>query len=257
MSGDKTTGLWGWGDTARRMQTLLAQGGSDARDRYENRYYEARYNLTRCNLELGLAQTGAKKTEALETAKTQVVSFVAITSDFSDEWWPKFDGIYREIQTGLGMIPEPLEKPQEYVAPLVPEKIASNSDSSQKPKKGSKKAKVKSKDDGTLTYAIFGIIALLGVGGGGFMVMKGTKSRKPSAAMASVTIDAPVIAPPPAAPQRKKRPATAQKGGTAAPAAKGEKPRRPLTPEEKDKIRRRRAARAKAEEEAKKKADGE
>ena len=260
MRGDKAAGLWGWGDTARRMQTLLNQGGADARDRYENRYYEARYNLTRCNLELGLAQTGAKKTEALETAKTQVVSFVAITSDFSEEWWPKFDNIYREIQTGLGLIPEPLEKPKEYVAVTEPEKVPSNGSSDKKPKKPKGKSKVKkADDDGTMTYAIFGIIALLGLGGGGFMVMKGTKTRKPSAAMASVTIDPPVIAPPPAATPRKKRSAAPQKGkaATQKPAAAGEKPKRPLTPEEKEKIRRRRAAKAKAEQEAKKKAGGE
>lgn len=259
MRGDKAAGLWGWGDTARRMQALITQGGADARDRYENRYYEARYNLTKCNLKLGLALTGAKKTEALETAKTQIISFVAITSDFSKEWWSKFDGLYREIQTGLGMIPEPLEKPKEYVAPPV-EDFATNGSSSKNSKKKKSKAKVKKKadDDGTLTYAIFGIIALLGVGGGGFMVMKGTKTRKPSAAMASVTIDAPVISPPPAPAPRKKRSAASQKSGAApAAAAKSEKPKRPLTPEEKDKIRRRRAAKAKAEEQAKKKADGE
>ena len=259
MRGDKTAGLWGWGDTARRMQALLTQGGADARDRYENRYYEARYNLTRCNLGLGLAQTGAKKTEALETAKLQVVSFVAITSDFSEEWWPKFDGIYQEIQTGLGMIPEPLEKPKEYVAPPAPVEIASTDSSSENSKTKKSKTKVKKKAEGsdTMTYALFGIIALLGVGGGGFMVMKGTKTRKPSAAMASVTIDPPVIAPPPARPARKKRSATPQKGGTAAPAVKGEKPKRPLTPEEKERIRRRRAAKAKAKAEAEKRADGE
>ena len=258
MRGDKTAGLWGWGDTARRMQTLLSQGGTEARDRYENRYYEARYNLIRCNLELGLAQTGAKKIEALETAKLQVVAFVEITSGFSEEWWPKFDGIYREIQTGLGMIPEPLKKPKEYVAPPAPEKIASTDSGTKKSKTKKSKTKVKKKAEGsdTMTYALFGIIALLGVGGGGFMVMKGTKTRKPSAAMASVTIDPPVIAPPPVRPARKKRSATPQKGA-AAPAVKGEKPKRPLTPEEKDRIRRRRAAKAKAKAEAKKRADGE
>jgi hypothetical protein len=261
MRGDKAAGLWGWIDTSRRMQALLNQGGADAKDRYENRYYEARYNLTRCSLELGLAQTGAKKTEALETAKTQVVQFVAITGDFSEEWWPKFDGIYREIQTGLGLIAEPLERPKEdFVAPAEPEKIASNDASSKNPPKKPGKAKVKKAEgDATLTYAVFGIIALIGLGGGGFMVMKGTKTRKPSAAMASVTIDAPVIAPPPVAAPRKKRTAAPRPGGAAAPtnAAKGETPKRPLTEEEKDRIRRRRAAKAKAEEQAKKKADGE
>ena len=259
MRGDRAAGLWGWGDTARRMQTLLTQGGADSRDRYENRYYEARYNLTRCSLEIGLAQTGAKKTEALETAKTQVVSFVAITSNFSEDWWPKFDGLYREIQTGLGLIAEPLEKPKEYVAPPEPEAIASIASSSKSSEKEPSKAMVKkSDDDGTLTYAIFGIIALLGIGGGGFMVMKGTKTRKPSAALASVTIDPPVIAPPPAtAPRKKTRAVPPNVGGKAPSVAPTEKPKRPLTPEEKDKIRRRRAAKAKAEEQAKKKADGE
>ena len=72
--------------------------------------------------------------------------------------------------------------------------------------------------------------------------------------MASVTMDHPVIAPPPARPARKKRSATPQKGGTAAPAVKGEKPKRPLTPEEKERIRRRRAAKAKAKAEAEKRA---
>jgi cellulose synthase operon protein C len=261
MTGDKAAGLWGWGDTARRMQALLTQGGPDARDRYENRYYEARYNLTKCNLELGLAQTGAKKTEALETARTQVVSFVAITSEFSEEWWPKFDGLFREIQTGLGLIPEPLERPKEYVAPPEPENVVSIADSAKNStkEKSQSTVKKKSEDDSTLTYAIFGIIALLGMGGGGFMVMKGTKTRKPSVAMATVTIDAPVIAPPPAAVSRRKKSADTKQGGTPAPATvtPAEKPKRSLTPEEKDQIRRRRAAKAKAEEQAKKKADGQ
>ena len=262
MIGDKGAGIWGWVDTTRRLQTLLAQGAADARDRYENRYYDAQFNLTKCTMELGLAQTGAKKTESLETARTQVVSFVAITSDFSEDWWPKFDGLYREIQTGLGLIPEPLEKPKVYIAPSEPENLASNNASSKKPTKEPNQPMVKKKaeDDSTLTYAIFGIIALLGLGGGGFMVMKGTKTRKPSAAMASVTIDAPVIAPPPAAAPRRKRVAAPAQGGTPTAgtgAAPAEKPKRPLTPEEKEQLRRRRAAKAKAQEQAKKKADGQ
>ena len=192
--------------------------------------------------------------------KKAVVEDKGDTSDFSEEWWPKFDGLYREIQTGLGLIAEPLEKPKEYVAQVAPKESTTKKSSSKNSKKKPTKAKVKKADDGgTMTYALFGIIALLGLGGGGFMVMKGTKTRKPSAAMASVTIDPPVIAPPPAAAPRKKRAAAPQKGKAAPqkPAAAGEKPKRPLTPEEKDKIRRRRAAKAKAEQEAKKKADGE
>ena len=259
--GDEAAGLWGWGDTASRLERLLSMGGTDARDRYEDRYYESRYNLTRCTLELGLAQTGAKKEEALRTAKTQVDSFVSLTADFSDDWWPRFDNLYQEIQTGQGLIPEPLERPENnFVAAAPPEKVDLNASSDKKPKKPKGKSKVKkADDDGTMTYAIFGIIALLGLGGGGFMVMKGTKTRKPSAAMTSVTIDPPVIAPPPAAAPRKKRSAAPQKGkaATQKPAAAGEKPKRPLTPEEKEKIRRRRAAKAKAEQEAKKKAGGE
>jgi len=210
--------------------------------------------LTRCNLEFGLAQTGAKKTQTLETAKAQVVSFVSITSNFSEDWWPQFDGLYREIQTGLGKIPEPLEKPKEFVpAPVVENVPRDKGDSKKKvAEKPGPMVSKKDADGSGMTYAIFGLIALLGLGGGGFMVMKGSKSRKPSAALASVTVDSPVIAPPPAAAPRKKR--AAGKGKSAA--APAEKPRRPLTPEEKEQVRRRRAAKAKAQEQAKKKPEG-
>ena len=270
MRGDEKAGIWGWHTTARRIQALLSSGGSAEKEKYENRFYEAQFNHTKCNLEYGMAQTGAKKTEALETARTQVVSFVAITSDFSEDWWPRFDGLYREIQTGLGLIPEPLEKPKEYVAPPTVERIASGTGASTNGSKKSDKAAVSPKDesDSTLTYAIFGLMAILGLAGGGFMVVKGTKTRKPSAAMASVTIDAPIIAPPPAAAPRRKRPAAPGRPVAAAVSAKpapagaspAEKPKRPLTPEEKEILRRRRAAKAKAQEQAqaqKKKPDGE
>lgn len=260
MVGDKTVGIWGWGDTARRLQALLSQGSADARDRYGNQYYESRFNLSKCNFELGMAQTGAKKTEALETAKTQIVAFVAITSDFNEDWWPRFDNLYREIQTGLGMIPEPLERPKEFVVPVEPENVVENTGSPEKPKNEKPEPMVKKVEgDSTLTYALFGIIALLGLGGGGFMVMKGTKTRKPSAAMASVSVDPPVIAPPPASAPRRKRVAAPQQGNAraSASAAPGEKPKRQLTAEEKEQVRRRRAAKARAQEKAKKKADGE
>lgn len=260
MSGDKTAGLWGWFDTSRRLQTLLDNGGSAEQEKYGDRNYEARYNLTKCNLEMGLAQTGAKKTQALETAQRQVVQFVGITRNFDEEWWPKFDGLYREIQTGLGMIPEPLEKPKNFVAPPPVAKIADKNEDTPKKKGDEKPGPMVSKKDadgsGT-TYAIFGLIALLGLGGGGFMVLKGTKSRKPSAALAAVSVDPPVIAPPPAAPRKKRAGSKAAAAPSAAPAAGAtEKPRRPLTPEEKEQVRRRRAAKAKAQEKAKRKSDG-
>lgn len=260
MAGDKASGIWGWHQTGLRLQRLLDAGAADSIEKYENRFYDAQYNLVRCQLDLGLAQTGAKKTEALERAGSQLNSFVRITSNFSEEWWPKFDGLHREIQTGMGLIAQPLERPTEYVPPPVTEPVADKTPSEKKP---AKKKKAEKKDDSGsgMTYAIFGVIALIGVAGGGFMVMKGTKSRKPSAAMASVTIDPPVIAPPPAAKPRRKK-AAAPKQGSAAPkqsaggAAPTGKPKRPLTPEEKEKLRRRKAAQAKAQQQ-KKKPEGE
>ena len=256
--GDKATGIWGWGQTALRLQRLLDRGDQESKDKYEDKFYEARYNVSLCRIESGENQTGAKMTEAMEKAKSEITSFVAITSGFGDKWWPKFDELYIRLQKNLGVLtPVQLERPKEIIPAPKPKPTPTPA-----PKPPVEKIAKKKDDGGTgMTYAMLGIAAFIGLAGGGFFVMKGSKGRKPSAAMAMGQVDNPVIGLPPAAPPKRRRPATAptpgavpapQRKSAAQPAAEGEKPKRPLTPEEKERILRQRAAKAKAAEQAKK-----
>lgn len=263
MAGDKAK-IWGWHTTSRRLQAQVESGRSDAIEKYEDKYYESKYNLAKCRFEYGKAQTGGKRKSTLESATRDITTFVAVVANFSDDWWPKFDTMYQEIQKAEGVIaPVALEKPKEYVPPAVSEKNANAKKSGKKKTKQKAQTEVASKDDSGpgMAIAIFGGVALLGLGIGGFMVVRGSKGSKRSSALSSDDEAPVVIAPPPTAPKKKKRAAGVRPGKPGAAGkpksqtATGEKSKakRPLTPEEKEKVLKQRAARAKAEQAKRKK----
>ena len=264
ISGDDASKVWGWANTALRLQRSIDSGGPDAKARWGDRLYESQLNLATCRHEYGKALTGPERKSQFERAKSAINTFVAITQYFDDEWWVKFDLLFQDIQRSEGALtPVALERPASF-APQPAESVVADTGTKKSTKKKKKKtnASKPADDSGSgLTYAMFGVVALLGLGGGAVMVLKGSKGRRRSPALAATQIEPPVIAPPPAAPQRKKKPAAAapsapgQAGVQPAPA--GQKPKRPLTPEEKEKLRRRRAAKARAEQERKKQAGEE
>lgn len=275
MIGDKASSVWGWGQTAVQLQRTIEAGGPDAATRWEDRLYESQYNLATCQHEYGKALTGPERKSQFERAKSTINTFAAITQNFDDDWWVRFDVLFQDIQRSEGTLtPVALERPKSF-EPKPREQVVAETKAATKPKKKSPSANVEkaAEESGSgLTYAMFGVVALLGIGGGAFMVMKGSKGRRPSSALAVTQIDAPIIAPPPAPAPKKKRPAAAAPAAPAKSAAPaqaptgagqaataGEKPKRPLTPEEKEKLRRRRAAqaKAKAEQERKNETGGE
>jgi len=247
INGDSAAKVWGWAQTARRLQLLLQTGDADAKQRYEDRHYEARYNGTLCRLGIASSLSGAKKDAELENARSEIIAFVTITSGFDDDWWPKFDDLYQRVQQSMGRIPEPLERPKEYTPPPVTRAVAGTGKSQKKATKTATNVPVTEPSGGGsgMAYALLGLAALLGLGGGGFMVIRGTKKKRPSPLLSSPPPENLVIAPPPSAPARKKRapdqPAAAE--DTAAPAA-APRARRPMTPEEKERAMRQRAAQA-------------
>ena len=256
ISGDEKSAVWGWANTRLRLQRSIESGGPEAKDRWGDRLYESQLNLAACQHEYGKALNGPERKSQFERAKSSINSFVAITVDFDDEWWAKFDLLFQDIQRSEGSLtPVALERPTSF-APQPSEKAVADMGTRKSTKKKTKTADASKPADDSgsgLTYAMFGVVALLGLGGGMVMVLKGSKGRRRSPALAASQIDPPVIAPPPAVPQRKKSPAMAAPSAPAQagaqPAAAGEKPKRPLTPEEKEILRRRRAAKAKAEQE--------
>ena len=115
--------VWGWTELSTRLQRLVADGRPETRDRYGDKLYEAWYNTAQCRQKLGQAQpTTAKKHAELEIAKSVLQTFVRISADIPDDWWKKFDRLFRQIQSDLGQSPSPLERPVTIVMASAPEK---------------------------------------------------------------------------------------------------------------------------------------
>lgn len=239
--GDESAKMWGWGKTATRLQRMIDHSAENA-EQFTYQFYEARYNLALCRIALGgLQATDAKRDAEIERAISEINSFVRITPDFDDEWFDKFSAVYLDCFEAMNRNPEALERPIVYQPPaaVVEESTAGGDGDGSKSDTSKPPGPMLTADSGgsSMTYILFGVIGLIGIGGAGFMVMKGGK-RKPTSALAvagdgeAPAIDAsafavapagaggaPIIGPPPAV--------------AAAPAGATPKKKRPLTDEQK------------------------
>lgn len=180
--------VWGWTELSTRLQRLVADGRPETRDRYGDKLYEAWYNTSLCRQKLGQAQpTTSKKNAELEIAKSVVQTFVRISVEIPDDWWKKFDRLFRQIQSDLGQSPSPLERPTTIVIASAPEKTKSGSE---EPNEATTKAadeKKTSKTDaettshksggGTMSVVVF-LLIIVGGGGASIWMMMTNKSRK-------------------------------------------------------------------------------
>lgn len=251
--------IWGWGKLAGMLQRKIQMSPAD-KPRFESKLYDARYNLSYCKLKHGEAQpTPAKKKEVLSAARGEIIAFVQITPDIPDEYWEKFDLLYKDILKGLGEPVVDLERPRQ-IKPLTQAERKQKKKDDRKIAAVKRATEAKKPEEGSsMAVILFGIVALLGLGGGGFMVMKGSKkgARRSTPGYTPPSDDDLVIAPPPPGPARKKRAARPKPGQPAQAPAQGppgeqkKQQRRQLTPEEREKRARAKAARARAEQKKK------
>lgn len=186
--------VWGWTELSTRLQRLVADGRPETRDRYGDKLYEAWYNTSLCRQKLGQAQpTTAKKHAELEIAKSVVQTFVRISVDIPDDWWKKFDRLFRQIQSDLGQSPSPLERPTTIVLASAPDKnkprvdetneaTIKTADNKKTAKKGSEATTHKS-GSGTMSVVVF-LLIIVGGGGASIWMMMTKKSRKRSTRLA-------------------------------------------------------------------------
>lgn len=179
--------VWGWTELSTRLQRLIADGRPETRERYGDKLYEAWYNTALCRQKLGQAQpTTAKKQAELEIAKSVIQTFVRISVEIPDDWWKKFDRLFRQIQSDLGQSPSPLERPTTIVIASAPAKTKPfaeepNEDTVKalpdKKTAKSEPAAAPPKSSGTMSVVIFLVILLGGVGASVWVMMQ-NKSRK-------------------------------------------------------------------------------
>lgn len=253
--------IWGWGKAAGILQRQLGAN----RTEYLDQHFDARLRIVECRYKYAMAQSAtAKREEQLAMADRELVTFVRITSDFPDQWWSKFDAIYKDIQRGQGAaFPIDLERPTNFEPTPPTTQVADNSTTDGKKdanKKGVTQVKPQEPSDPTMTYVIFCVLLLGGFGGMFWMIAK-RKPRRLTPAMARADESPVIIAPPPVAAPRKKRPEGATFDFTPpdltespqAVSPSADKPKRPLTPEEKEQLLKKRAARAKAQQQQERK----
>jgi len=186
--------VWGWTELSTRLQRLVADGRPETRDRYGDKLYEAWYNTSLCRQKLGQAQpTTAKKQAELEIAKSILQTFVRISVDIPDDWWKKFDRLYRQIQSDLGQSPNPLERPTTIVLASAPDKNKPRVDETNETTTKTAAEKTTAKKDseaathksgsGTTSVAVF-LLIIVGGGGASIWMMINKKSRKKSIRLA-------------------------------------------------------------------------
>ena len=96
----KDKSIWGWAAIARRLQRSR-QAENENWVELKPLFLEARYELSNSRMRYARLNSEAGP-EQLEAAARELTSMVQLSTDLNDEWWARFSGLYREIQTQLG-----------------------------------------------------------------------------------------------------------------------------------------------------------
>jgi hypothetical protein len=216
--------IWGWFDLGERLSVNLL-GAKPSAD-LERDYLDARLHVATSRYKYAQTQSGKPKEDALAQARRDIVVTSSMSDFLDDEWFGKFNTLFRDIQTtqmtelikmdgeavvevkdlNRGRKAAPAAAPKTESPEAAP-KVAKAT----KPKaKAAKKAPPKS--DNTLLYA--GVVVLLLAGGAGYFVMQSKGKGKPKGKTAPV----------------EKEPTTAS---TSAPAATATPKKRPPAPKPK------------------------
>lgn len=180
--GTKKAVMWGWGDTAKRLQRLLFTGDAETKRKYEEQYFQARYEASYCRQQLGLNEPQTKNREkALRNAKLEILGFAAIAGDMEPDWWDKFDRLYMAIQSDLGETPVHLERRQSFATTT-----AATSGTKSDEQKPAEEVVVKTDDsESNLGLIVFAVL-LFGGGGVGFFFMMKSQNKRPRVAYAEM-----------------------------------------------------------------------
>lgn len=242
LTGDKTIGAWGWGNLSNRLQN--AYQNKPTHELLDS-FLEVRYNVAAARRQLAQVQTSAdQRTKDLDLAEMELVATVAILKDPPEDKLERLNEIYQQILADGGKEPKRLEAGDDYasvseatLAEVEAEKAAAAEKATLE--KVEPESPLKSN---SLTFIIFGAVAVIGLAGIGFVMLKGSKTPRrhlvgsgPEAAPAfkvpagfsvPTGIEAPSF--PTAPPPRRTRPKPDE--GTPAPkrpASSGEAPAKP------------------------------
>lgn len=209
---------WGWGQIAYKLQKSAEFPANPA---FVEGFLNARLNGSTCRYKYGREQTAKEKQKVLEGCRTELIATAAVTKDMSEDWYQKFNALYRDVLKDLGQtvtdLPRAVDVP---VAPPEPEKPVATANEPGKVDaatgKPAEPGPVTPPGIDAMTWGLFIGCIVAGLGIIGWVLIKKPSTKKKS--YGSKVSSAPVSfsgisigdAPPPAtfvAPKPKPRPA--------------------------------------------------
>lgn len=129
--------MWGWGQIATKLRKSKEFPENPL---YFENFLTASYNSSLCRYKFGREQSVKEKQTVLGGARTELVTTSAVTKDMPDEWYQKFNALYRDVLTEMGQTPSDLPKSKEvtYTPPPEPEKPKETTDETASKETGEK-----------------------------------------------------------------------------------------------------------------------
>lgn len=182
---ERKVAVWGWAVMVAQLQKTLEKGagGPDGKARMEDwkkKHLEAGYNQALCYLGYGKAQSSSEaRSKEVGMAKKSIEAYVRVTADVPEDWWTKYDALYKDIQKeqNPAATPVALARPEVIEAP---EPVAGPPEDTDKPPEPTKKPEATKAEAGGGMGMVIGAIVVLLLGGGAvafFMFRK--KADKP------------------------------------------------------------------------------
>ncbi|MBD3674948.1 MAG: hypothetical protein HUJ26_15635 [Planctomycetaceae bacterium] len=206
--------IYGFAQLGLLIQQVMSNPNSSIND-IEERYYDVLYEMGDAYYQYGQSVSDPEKEDNLLRAKNTLYQFgLNSTPDVAEATWNKFDDLYQEVQSALGEIPEPLERPQEVAeAPGPGDQTGGGPGDTGGPKPPDKRPRtveVEDRPDPPYLMAGIAVMVCIGLGVGFFFLMKPKKKGRRHIPgrddEAPVTIGMPSAAPSKPQPKRQSAP---------------------------------------------------
>lgn len=229
--GNKSMGIWGWGQIGAKLQRSKAFKTDPT---YVESFLDARFNGTQARQRYARDLPVKDRQRELDQCQKELITTASVMRDMSDERYAKFNALYQEVLQEAG---KPIvDLPRSLSAPVVAEEAAPVEKSAPvvtQKKADAKPVEPKAESSALLTILVLVGICVFGVGGVVWVMFKPKSQSKALASKdelgpisfsgISVGDDLPAIGfgtPSVAAPKSKPRPASVPAGTAARSSAK-------------------------------------
>ena len=174
--GNRANKVWGWGQTAKRLQIAVDQQPDN--DEFRQQMFDAKYAVGETSLNLGrLRSDGEKARQDWETARRDLLRFAAILGDFPADQYRRFNGLYGQLLEELGEPKVDLELgATQQVSTTGGEAVADEAAADAAPVVA--KPEPPADPGSSINWPLLGVVGLLLGGCAAFFLLSGKKSSR-------------------------------------------------------------------------------